>query len=339
MLKYPPAPHRRDRNGKSVRYESEKATQPDTNASLQSELYYAKHAQELLRTSSILDVISDAVLVTDNKARVTYMNRAAELLTGQSRQYAIGRPLDKIFKVLDAITRVSRSNQAKHVIVTGNAVSMHNSGLLLTPENQEVSIEDSATPLYGDNQEIVGVMIVFHDTRYSREATAKMTYLAQHDPLTGLLNRYAFTERFEQSAALARRHGKKMVLLFIDLDNFKELNDTLGHSNGDQVLKKLSQVVLLCVRVTDHVCRYGGDEFVVLLSDIEQPEQAFSVVDKIRSAANELMTLDGQAISLQLSIGVSIYPDHGHALEALIPHADAAMYRVKSTKPGKQKMQ
>jgi diguanylate cyclase (GGDEF)-like protein/PAS domain S-box-containing protein len=337
MLRYPKAPHRRDRYGQNFRYESGKAIPSGTKASQHREVNYARHAEEMLRTSSLLDVISDAVLVTDNRARVTYMNRAAELLTGISLQYAIGRPLEKTFKVLDAITRLSRKNQAKHVIVTGNAVSMHNSGLLMTPENQEVSIEDSATPLYDENKEIVGVMIVFHDTRYTREATAKMTYLAQHDPLTGLLNRYAFTERFEQSAALALRHDKKMVLLFIDLDNFKELNDTLGHSNGDLVLKKLSHEMLTCIRVTDHICRFGGDEFVVLLSDIEKPEQAFSVVDKIRAAANDLMTLNGQPISLQLSIGVSIFPDHGESLEALIPHADAAMYRVKSTKPGNQK--
>ncbi|WP_051208079.1 GGDEF domain-containing protein [Saccharospirillum impatiens] len=293
---------------------------------------YAKHAEKLLKTSAILDLISDAVLVTDTDGTVTYMNSAAESLTGTKRQDAIGRPLEETFQVIDTITRNVRENIALHVMATGHAVAMHNSSLLITPDRTEMAIEDSATPLFSDDHKIAGVMIVFHDARYSKEVTAKMTYMAQHDPLTGLFNRYAFNERFEESAALARRHRKKMVLLFIDLDNFKELNDTQGHGNGDHVLKTMGQEILRCVRVTDHVCRFGGDEFVVLLSDIEQPEQAFAVVDKVRAAADALMTLNNQAVSLKLSIGVSIYPDNGDALETLLQHADADMYRVKSSK-------
>ncbi|MGM0616327.1 MAG: diguanylate cyclase, partial [Pseudomonadota bacterium] len=178
--------------------------------------------------------------------------------------------------------------------------------------------------------DVIGALIKFHDARYSAETTARMAYLAQHDSLTGLLNRYAFEERFNQAAALARRHEKKMVMLFIDLNNFKEVNDTLGHAVGDEILRALGLRLQNCVRTTDHVCRHGGDEFVVLLSDLAEHEQAFAVVDKVRDSATELLRQHGHWASLTLSVGLSVFPNDGETLEALLPHADAAMYRVKA---------
>ncbi len=286
--------------------------------------------EENQRAQAMLDFVADAVMSTDTETKITYMNRAAEVLTGFSRQEALGRDLEDVFHVKDIHTLETRENLARKVMETDRAIALHNSAFLVTRAGHELAIEDSATPLHNEAGEVVGSLVMFHDARYSYETTAKMTYLAQHDPLTGLLNRHAFAERFEQAAALARRHRKKMVMLFIDLDNFKELNDSLGHSNGDVILKTLGRKLLGCVRVTDHVCRHGGDEFVVLLSDLEQPEQAFAVVDKVRKAATDLLQVGGKDISLELSIGVSVYPDNGNTLEKLLPHADAAMYRVKT---------
>jgi diguanylate cyclase (GGDEF)-like protein/PAS domain S-box-containing protein len=278
----------------------------------------------------MLDFVGDSVLGTDTNTRITYMNRAAEALTGFSRQEAVGRPLEDIFKVIDVTTRVTRENIAQRVMDTGRPVALHNSALLTTRDGRELAIEDAATPLHNAKGQIVGALVKFHDSRYSAETTARMAYLAQHDSLTGLLNRYAFAERFDHAAALARRHKKKMVMLFIDLDNFKEVNDTLGHSVGDAFLQALGLRLLGCVRATDHVCRHGGDEFVVLLSDLTEHKQAFAVVDKIREAAGELLRMGGYGTSLKLSIGISLFPNDGETLEALLPHADAAMYRVKT---------
>lgn len=279
---------------------------------------------------AMLDFVGDAVLATDTNAHVTYMNRAAEALTGFSRQEAVGRPLEDIFKVIDVTTRAIRANVAQRVLETGRPVALHNDAYLKTRDGREMAIEDAATPLHNAKGQVVGAVIKFHDSRYSAETTARMAYLAQHDSLTGLLNRYAFAERFEQAAALARRHKKKMVMLFIDLDNFKEVNDTLGHSVGDAILQALGLKLQGCVRATDHVCRHGGDEFVVLLSDLTEHKQAFAVVDKVREAAGELLRLGGYGASLKLSIGISLFPNDGETLGALLPHADAAMYRVKT---------
>lgn len=282
------------------------------------------------RAHAMLDFISDAVLSTDTQTNITYMNRAAETLTGFNRQSAVGRPLHEVFQVIDVKTRQNRANLAQRAMETDRAIGLHNGALLISQSGLELAIEDAATPLHNTDNEVVGALVLFHDARYSVETTARMTYLAQHDSLTGLLNRHAFADRFRHEAAHARRHQKKLVLLFIDLDSFKEVNDVLGHSGGDAILKALGQKLRESVRTTDHVGRHGGDEFVVLLSDIDQPEQAFSVVDKVHDAAARLVQLDGQDISLKLSIGVSVYPDNGSTLEALLPHADAAMYRVKA---------
>lgn len=289
------------------------------------------YVEETQRAQAMLDFVGDAVMSTDTEARITSMNRAAEVMTGFRREDAMGRALEEVFNVKDIATRKARPNLARQAMETDRVIPLHNGALLVTLDGRELAIENSAAPLHNEKGEVVGALVMFHDTRYSTETTAKMAYLAQHDTLTGLLNRHAFSERFEQAAALAKRHRKKMVMLFIDLDNFKDINDSMGHITGDAILKTLGRQLLGCVRVTDHVCRHGGDEFVVLLSDLEQPEQAFAVIDKVREAAADLMQVEGKNISLELSIGVSVYPDNGESLEQLLPHADAAMYRVKAS--------
>ncbi|MDR9424371.1 MAG: GGDEF domain-containing protein, partial [Marinobacter sp.] len=193
----------------------------------------------------------------------------------------------------------------------------------------ELAIEDSAAPIHNRHGVVIGAVIVFHDARFSRETTARMEHLAQHDALTGLHNRNAFFERFEQSLALARRHDNQMGLLFIDLDNFKSINDFLSHDTGDRILAAVAERLKASVRDADTVCRFGGDEFVVLLAEITQPDHAYAVADKIREAAAEPMVVGGRDVSMQLSIGVSVYPDDGVNADELLKKADSAMYRVK----------
>lgn len=278
----------------------------------------------------ILDFMDDALLCTDTEANITCMNGAAEALTGFRRREALGRRLQDIFRIIDAKSRRTRADIARQAMDTDCAVGLRNGDLLITRGGLELPVENAAIPLHDVTGTVRGALVKFRDSRHSAEMAARMAYLAQHDPLTGLLNRHTLAERFEQAVALALRHGRKMVLLFIDLDGFKEVNDFLGHTSGDMLLKALAHRLLDCVRVTDSVCRYGGDEFVVLLSDLEQHEQAAVVVDKVRQRAAEPLRLAGHEVSLRLSIGLSLYPDDGETLEALLPHADAAMYRAKA---------
>lgn len=286
--------------------------------------------EEKERARVTLDSIGDAVLCTDIDGQVSYMNLVAETLTGFTRREAIGRPLKEIFKVVDATSRKPTPDPARRAILSDSIVALEANSLLVARDGEELAIEDSAAPIHNRYGVVTGAVIVFHDARYSRENTARMAHLAQHDALTGLHNRNAFFERFEQSLALARRNGKQMGLLFIDLDNFKAINDVLGHDSGDIILAALAGKLRSCVRATDTVCRYGGDEFVVLLSEIAQPDHAVAVADKIREAAAAPMQLAGHEVALQLSIGVSVYPDNGETAEELLRKADRAMYRIKT---------
>lgn len=285
---------------------------------------------ENMRTPEVLEYVGDAIISVGLDGNVVYMNRMAERLTGFSRADGIGHPLKKVFCVLDATTRKARANLAEKAMKTESLVPLENNAILITRDKRELTIEDSAAPIHGADNTLAGAVIIFHDSRFSAEVTAKMSDLAHQDHLTGLLNRYAFEERFKQSITLARRYKREIGLLFIDLNKFKEINDVWGHDCGDEVLKAMAEQLLSCMRKADSAARYGGDEFVVLLSEIEHPDHIFVVADKVRRMAANLRLPDGREVALDISIGVSLYPDNGDSLEQLLRHADADMYRNKA---------
>jgi diguanylate cyclase len=162
-------------------------------------------------------------------------------------------------------------------------------------------------------------------------ATAQMSYMAQHDFLTGLPNRSLLTDRLAQSIALAQRHGKRVALMYLDLDHFKHINDSLGHAVGDQLLQSAAKRLQECVRHSDTVCRQGGDEFVVLLAAVEAVSDAALAAEKLIEAMAEPYLIGGHRLHVTLSIGVSLYPDDGKDAEALIRNADTAMYHAKKS--------
>lgn len=156
-----------------------------------------------------------------------------------------------------------------------------------------------------------------------------MAYYAQHDPLTGLPNRLLLGSRAEQAIALARRHDQPLALLFVEMDGFKRVNDTLGHTVGDQLLNSIAQRLQHCVRESDTVSRLGGDEFVVLLSEISLPGDAVVCAEKIIEALRVPHDIDPHHLQVTASIGVAIYPDDGLDAESLLKNADNAMFRAK----------
>jgi len=153
--------------------------------------------------------------------------------------------------------------------------------------------------------------------------------LAYHDPLTGLPNRTLFNDRFAQALAQARRYRQKIAVMVIDMDRFKEINDTLGHSAGDQLLKDFSQRLVSMLRKTDTVSRIGGDEFMLILSEMTDTEYASDIARKILEATRKPFLYRDREVSITISIGIAIYPDDGEDIEMLIKHADTAMYQVK----------
>ena len=157
-----------------------------------------------------------------------------------------------------------------------------------------------------------------------------MAHLAQHDFLTGLPNRVLLTERLSQAIGLAHRHRKQVALLFLDLDNFKHINDSLGHAIGDQLLQSVAVRLTACVRTTDTVCRQGGDEFVILLAEIEQPQDAAHVAEKLRAAFAVPHLIGGHELHVTLSIGISVFPDDGIDVDTVMQNADTAMFHAKA---------
>jgi diguanylate cyclase (GGDEF)-like protein len=156
-----------------------------------------------------------------------------------------------------------------------------------------------------------------------------MAHLAQHDFLTDLPNRMLFSDRVANAIALARRHGKRCAVLFLDLDRFKHINDSLGHAIGDKLLQSVAQRLLVCVRGSDTVSRQGGDEFVVLLSEIEHAEDAALSAEKMLLALAAPHSIAQKELRITASIGISTYPDDGRDAQTLIRCADAAMYHAK----------
>ncbi len=171
----------------------------------------------------------------------------------------------------------------------------------------------------------------------AEQATEKMSYMAEHDFLTGLPNRALLTDRLSQSIAFALRHGKKVALMYLDLDHFKHINDSLGHEVGDQLLQSVAKRLQACVRLYDTVSRQGGDEFVVLLPEVDERQDATLIAQKLIETMAQPHVVRGHSLHVTLSIGISLYPDDGKEVETLVRNADTAMYQAK--KNGRNKYQ
>jgi diguanylate cyclase (GGDEF)-like protein/PAS domain S-box-containing protein len=287
--------------------------------------------EEKERAQVTLNSIGDAVLTTDLLGNVTYLNLVAEAMTGWSRGDALGRPLAEVFRIIDGTTRQAVVNPAQHALEEDRTVGLAADCVLIRRDGFESAIEDSAAPIHNRDGQIAGAVIVFHDVSQSRATAVKMAHLAQHDFLTDLPNRALLTERLSQAIGLAHRHRKQVALLFVDLDYFKRINDSLGHASGDQLLRSVADRLVASVRASDTVCRQGGDEFVILLAEIEQPQDAAHIAEKLRAAFSAPHLVDGQELHVTLSIGISVYPDDGGTVDTVMQNADTAMFHAKAS--------
>jgi diguanylate cyclase (GGDEF)-like protein/PAS domain S-box-containing protein len=281
------------------------------------------------RAEVTLNSIGDAVLSTDLSGKVTYLNTVAERMTGWSRFEAAGRPLAEIFNIVDAATRKPPENPMALAVRREKTVSLSTDCILIRRDGYEVAIEDSAAPIHDRGGRITGAVIVFHDVSEARQMATQLSYMAQHDFLTDLPNRMLLNDRLKQAISLARRHGHRIAVLFLDLDRFKHINDSLGHVLGDQLLQAVAMRLKACVRRSDTVGRQGGDEFVLILSELDVPENAAGSAAKLLTALNVPYHIGLHDLHVPASIGVSIYPDDAADAETLINNADTAMYQAK----------
>jgi diguanylate cyclase (GGDEF)-like protein/PAS domain S-box-containing protein len=282
------------------------------------------------RAQVTLDSIGDAVLSTDVSGKITYLNLVAESMTGWSRKDAIGRSLDEVFHVVDGATRETCGSPMELAIQQDRTVGLCANSILIRSDGVEAAIEDSAAPIHDRQGRVTGAVIVFHDVSASKAMTVKMSNLAQHDGLTGLPNRGHLNDHIAQAITVARRHGGKFAVLFLDLDHFKHINDSLGHPIGDKLLQSVAKRLTSCVRESDTVSRQGGDEFVVVLSEIAHVKNAALCAQKLLTMLKAPNFIGHHGLEVNASIGISIYLDDGLDPETLIKTADTAMYQAKA---------
>jgi diguanylate cyclase (GGDEF)-like protein/PAS domain S-box-containing protein len=309
----------------------------DITARKQVEARVVQKMEDLNRARATLNCIGDAVVCTDVSGKVTFVNVAAEQMTGWSWQEAAGRPMAEVFRIVEPADDDSAENTAELAILHNRDALLPPSCVLVRRDGLEIQIENSAAPIYDRQGHAIGAVIVFRDTTAAQATALQITHAAEHDCLTGLPNRLLLNDRIGQATRRARRHGSKVAVLFLDLDGFKNINDSLGHPVGDKLLQSISQRLVSSVRDSDTVSRQGGDEFIVLLGDIQNRSEPADMARRLLRAVAEVHTVEQEDLHITTSIGVAVYPDDGADAEALIKNADTAMYQAKEN--GRQSFQ
>ncbi len=281
------------------------------------------------RAEVTLNSIGDAVVSTDMCGNVTFLNPVAQTLTGWSAAEAIGRPIDEVLQIVDNTDAHCILSPMTTVVQTNRAAKLASGSRLIRRDAVELAIEDSAAPIHDRAGRVTGAVMVFHDVTQAQAISQKMSHLAQHDYLTDLPNRLLLNDRLSQAIAAARRSHLKLAVLFVDLDRFKHVNDSLGHAVGDELLLSIAARLVSCVRDSDTVSRQGGDEFVILLSSIAHADDAAFSGQKLISAGALPHHIGGHNLQITLSVGISVYPDDGSDADTLIKNADIAMLHAK----------
>jgi diguanylate cyclase (GGDEF)-like protein/PAS domain S-box-containing protein len=289
------------------------------------------------RAQATLDCIGDAVICTDISGNITFLNLVAEKMTGWSLEEAAGRPMAEAFRIVDTASRETIPDPMERALQRNRMGHLPVNCVLIRRDGFEIAIEDSISPIRDREGHATGAVIIFRDVSVARAMTEQIAHSAEHDFLTGLPNRLLLNDRVSQAIALAQRHMHQVAILFLDLDGFKHINDSLGHPIGDKLLQSIAKRLVACVRNSDTVSRQGGDEFVVLLSEVEQPEHTAVTARRMLQAVAVAHPIDGHDLHISTSIGVSVYPDDGLDAETLIKNADTAMYQAKEN--GRQSYQ
>ena len=281
------------------------------------------------RAQVTLNSIGDAVISTDFRGMVTYLNIVAEAMTGWTQSEAAGLPLASVFTLVDTVTRQTIPCPTSRAIIENRTVAVESPCVLVRRDGAELAVENSASPIHDRHGGVIGAVMVAHDVTAARELSGKLARLALHDSLTDLPNRTLFRERMAEAMLRARNTGTSVALLYVDLDRFKQTNDSLGHNVGDLLLQGVAKKLLACVRSSDTVSRLGGDEFVLVLADVHGAADAASCAEKILHALSGGFLIGDLNLNVTASIGIALYPAHAGDADTLLRHADAAMYRAK----------
>ncbi|MFP5505034.1 MAG: EAL domain-containing protein [Gammaproteobacteria bacterium] len=285
--------------------------------------------QEKERAEVTLYSIGDAVITTDESGCIEYLNPVAERLTGWALEDVQGRSLSQVMRLVNENSREPVANPVDLCLKCGEILELADHTLLIRDDGDEVAIADSAAPIRDRAGRIIGAVMVFHDVGHARKLARQLSYQATHDALTGLYNRRAFEEQLKGALESAREEDREHALCYLDLDQFKVVNDTCGHIAGDEMLKQLAQLLQSKVREADVLARLGGDEFGVLLRYCTL-DQARSVAEDLRRTVRDFrFVCEEHSFETGVSIGVVSVTGQTHTLTEIQSAADVACYAAK----------
>ena len=285
--------------------------------------------QEKELAQNVLQSIGDAVITTDAAGQIQYINPIAAQITGWRADQASGKPLSEVFHTLNEVTREVAENLVEKVRSSGKVVGLTHPTLLVARDQTEYTIDNSAAPIRDRNNQMIGTVIVFRDVTQHHSLARKLSWQASHDSLTGLVNRHEFEQQLAEAITSVRGQDHQHVLCYLDLDQFKVVNDTCGHVAGDELLRQLAALLHQRVRAADTLARLGGDEFGILLHQCSL-DSACRIADGILKAIQSFrFAWQNNTFTVGVSIGlVPINLDSGD-FNLVLSAADAACYAAK----------
>jgi diguanylate cyclase (GGDEF)-like protein/PAS domain S-box-containing protein len=285
--------------------------------------------ETIKQRAKAFDYLFDAVVVTDLDGVITDWNKGSESLYGYSKEQAIGRHVNMLHVPEDSEHITSEVISA--VLKTG-----HWSGeiRMLHKDGHIGWIESMCVPMFNENGQMIGALGVNRDITARRNEAERLNHLAYYDQLTEIPNRYLLLDRMSHLIAQSDRNEKSFALFFIDIDNFKHINDSKGHAFGDQILVETAARLKKFIRNSDTVARMGGDEFVLLLENVSNKEDATAVAKELLQHLNQCYLSTNEPFDFTCSVGIAIYPIDGTSKDALLAYADKAMYRAKHNERG-----
>ncbi len=288
-----------------------------------------KISQEKERSQVTLESIADAVITTDAEGHVHSMNKVAVKLTGWPLEKALNRPVSQIFSVIHEITRTRTPNPVAECLQHQKAITNDQDLILIDHHGGEYAITESAAPIRGGDGEQLGAVLVFRDVTSARKLSSQLNWQAAHDPLTGLLNRREFEHQLKRLLETAQHGTKTHSLMYLDLDQFKVVNDTCGHSAGDELLRQLTSLIVKLLRNDDILARLGGDEFGILLEGCQQAD-ALRVANLLRLEIQKFrFGWQGKTFSVGVSIGLTQISGEIVDPDEIMSAADSACYAAK----------
>lgn len=290
----------------------------------QAELFREKELAEVT-----LHSIGEAVITTDTQQNIKYMNPIASELTGWNAEDAIDLPLEEVFVLINEQTREEVDSTVYECLSTNSTISFNEPTVLLNKHGNEFSIENSAAPICDHSGNIIGAVLVFRNITDIRNLSRKMEFQATHDALTELINRREFEHQLKLAVKSAREQNHQHALCYLDLDQFKIVNDTCGHIAGDQLLRELAKIMPNSIRSSDCLARLGGDEFGVLMFDCPL-KQAEKVADNLRASIKDFtFSWDKKTFDVGVSIGLVPIDRNSGSLQDILRRADSSCYIAK----------